>query len=213
MADIFQEVEEDLKRERVELLWKKYGKWVIAAAVAVVLATAGFQLWNNYQQTVRSEKSAQFSQAFELSEAGKLDEAKTALAELAASDDGYGTLARFEQARILAEQGDIASAVALWDQIAASSPPIERLQDVASLLAVMHLVETGDVADVKKRLALLVVPGAAFRYSAIELQALVALREDDHTSARSFFQQLVDAPDAPGGIQSRAAQILETLAE
>ena len=56
MADIFQEIEEDLKRERVEVLWEKYGNWVIGAAVAIVLATAGIKGWGSYQQSVQSEK-------------------------------------------------------------------------------------------------------------------------------------------------------------
>ncbi len=213
MADIFQEIEEDLKRERVEVLWKKYGNWVIGAAVAVVAVTAGIQGWGSYQKSVQSEKSEVFATAFELSEAGKTDEAHSKLVSLADKDDGYGTLARFEQARILSDKGDKAAAVKIWDDIAESNPPIQKLKDVASLLSAMHLVEEGDVADVKQRLAKLSVAGAPFRYSAIELQALVALREGDNAAARTFFQQLADDTETPNGIRGRAAQILESLAE
>ncbi|MEH6632712.1 MAG: tetratricopeptide repeat protein [Halopseudomonas aestusnigri] len=213
MADIFQEIEEDLKRERVEVLWKKYGNWVIGAAVAVVAVTAGIQGWGSYQKSVQSEKSVIFAAAFELSEAGKTDEAHSKLVSLADKDDGYGTLARFEQARILSDKGDKAAAIKIWDDIAESNPPIQKLKDVASLLSAMHLVEEGDVADVKLRLAKLSVAGAPFRYSAIELQALVALREGDNAAARTFFQQLADDTETPNGIRGRAAQILESLAE
>ncbi|OUS18422.1 hypothetical protein A9Q97_01055 [Rhodospirillales bacterium 47_12_T64] len=213
MADIFQEIEEDLKRERVEVLWKKYGNWVIGAAVAIVLATAGIKGWGSYQQSVQSEKSETFAAAFELSEAGKTDEAQTKLESLSSEDDGYGTLARFEQARMLSDKGDTSAAVKIWDDIAKSDPPIQKLKDVASLLAAMHLVEDGDITDVKQRLASLSVAGAPFRFSALELQALVALREGDNAAARAFFQQLADDTEAPNGIRGRAVQILESLAE
>lgn len=213
MADIFQEVEEDLKRERVEVLWKKYGKWAIGAAVIVVAATAGFQGWESYKSTVQAEKSATFASALELIQDGKEGEATAKLTSLAQTDDGYGTLARFEQARLLAEAGDTVAAVKIWDEVAASSPPLSTLKDVAALLAAMHLVEDGDIADVKQRLASLAVANGAFRYSAIELQAIVALREGDLTAARAFFQQLVDETDTPNGIKSRSSQILESLAE
>ncbi|WP_419902443.1 tetratricopeptide repeat protein [Kiloniella sp.] len=213
MADIFQEIEEDLKRERVEVLWKKYGNWVIGAAVAIVLATIGIKVWQNYQQSVQSEKSQTFAAAFALSEEGKKDEAHNKLVGLATEDDGYGTLARFEQARMLSDEGDSAAAIAIWDDIAKSDPPIQKLKDVASLLAAMHLVEQGDVADVKQRLANLSVAGAPFRSSAIELQALVALREGDNAAARTFFQQLADDTETPNGMRGRAVQILESLAE
>jgi len=213
VADIFQEIEEDLKRERVEVLWKKYGNWVIGAAVAIVLATAGIKGWGSYQQSVQSEKSETFAAAFELSEAGKTDEAQTKLESLSSEDDGYGTLARFEQARMLSDKGDTSAAVKIWDDIAKSDPPIQKLKDVASLLAAMHLVEDGDITDVKQRLASLSVAGAPFRFSALELQALVALREGDNAAARAFFQQLAEDTEAPNGIRGRAVQILESLAE
>ncbi len=213
MADIFQEVEEDLKRERVEVLWKKYGKWAIGAAVIVVAATAGFQGWESYKSTVQAEKSATFASALELIQDGKEGEATAKLTSLAQTDDGYGTLARFEQARLLAEAGDTVAAVKIWDEVAASSPPLSTLKDVAALLAAMHLVEDGDITDVKQRLASLAVANGAFRYSAIELQAIVALREGDPTAAKALFQQLVDETDTPNGIKSRSSQILESLAE
>ncbi|KLN60238.1 hypothetical protein WH96_13735 [Kiloniella spongiae] len=213
MADIFQEVEEDLKRERVEVLWKKYGKWAIGAAVLVVAATAGFQGWESYKSTVQAEKSATFASALELTQVGKVDEATARLTSLAEDDDGYGTLARFERARLLVESGDTAAAVQIWDEVAASNPPLTPLKDVAALLAAMHLVESGDIADVKQRLASLAVANGAFRYSAIELQAIVALREGDNSAAKTLFQQLVDEADTPNGIKSRSSQILESLAE
>ncbi|WP_085908651.1 tetratricopeptide repeat protein [Kiloniella majae] len=213
MADIFQEVEEDLKRERVEVLWKKYGKWAIGAAVLVVAATAGFQGWESYKSTVQAEKSATFASALELTQAGKADEATAKLASLAQDDDGYGTLARFERARLLAESGETAAAVEIWDEVAVSNPPLTALKDVAALLAAMHLVENGDITDVKQRLAGLAVANGAFRYSAIELQAMVALREGDIAAAKTLFQQLVDETDTPNGIKGRSSQILESLAE
>lgn len=44
MSDIFQEVEEDVRRERYEKLWKKYGNYIIALAVLIVAGVAAFQV-------------------------------------------------------------------------------------------------------------------------------------------------------------------------
>ena len=46
MSDIFQEVDEEVRRERLMQLWKRYGNFVIAAAVIVVLGVGG---WRGYQ--------------------------------------------------------------------------------------------------------------------------------------------------------------------
>ncbi|MEI9929239.1 MAG: hypothetical protein WDM89_01380 [Rhizomicrobium sp.] len=44
MSDIFHEVEEDVRRERFEKLWKQYGDYAVAALAVVILAIAGLQV-------------------------------------------------------------------------------------------------------------------------------------------------------------------------
>ena len=40
MSDIFREVEEDVRREKLEKFWKAYGDYVIALAAVIVVGTA-----------------------------------------------------------------------------------------------------------------------------------------------------------------------------
>ncbi|RMD61147.1 MAG: hypothetical protein D6826_10685, partial [Alphaproteobacteria bacterium] len=63
MADIFKEVDEELRRESLEKIWKKYGAWIIAAAVALILAVAGYQAWQAYDLNRRQKLSEQFEAA------------------------------------------------------------------------------------------------------------------------------------------------------
>ena len=39
MADIFQEVDEEVRREQLKKLWERYGNFIIAACVLVVVGT------------------------------------------------------------------------------------------------------------------------------------------------------------------------------
>ena len=57
MADIFDEIDEDLKRDQIQILWARYGKIVMAVVVVIVLLVAlrqGYAAW----QTSQSEASA-----------------------------------------------------------------------------------------------------------------------------------------------------------
>ena len=83
MADIFKEVDEDLRRDQAAKVWKKYGAYVIGAAVALVLATAGFQAWRWWDVEQRSERSASYTAAVELLEQGTGEEAVAAFGSLA----------------------------------------------------------------------------------------------------------------------------------
>jgi len=70
MSDIFQEVEEDVRRERYEQLWKKYGNYMIAAAAVVVLAVGGYQAWKAYDLNQRQQISDRYQAAQALAVAG-----------------------------------------------------------------------------------------------------------------------------------------------
>ena len=52
MADIFDEVNEDLKRDQMQKLWSRFGKYIILAVSIVVLGVGGRQgyvTWQGHQ--------------------------------------------------------------------------------------------------------------------------------------------------------------------
>lgn len=212
MADIFQEVEDDLKKDRATAWWKRYGRYVIAAAVLIVAATAGYQAWIAYDLNQRSERSNAYAEAIALA-AGQADEAQALadLSELATGSDSYGMLAAFEEARLLAASDRRDEAVAIWDRIAAEQGGNESFGAVATLLSVMHQVDDGDVQSLRARLEPLAVTGNAFRPTATELLATLALRDGDKQTARDLFTELSDDLTAPAGIRARATQMIEAL--
>ena len=147
MADFFHEVEEDVKRERYEKLWKAYGKYFLAGVAAIVIGTAGTVFWRDYQTRQREAESERFTAALELARAGRNADAANAFSELAqAAGTGYRVLARFRAAAALIETGDSAGAVATYDSIAADDGAGAVLGDLARLLAAAALIETGDSA-------------------------------------------------------------------
>src|SRR5215813_3364606 len=99
VADIFQEVDEEVRREQLKKLWDRYGIFAIGAAVLLVLAVAG---WRGYEWWV-SKQAAQLGDAFvaavTLSDEGKHAEAEAAFANLAAQGTpGYRVLGRLSEA-------------------------------------------------------------------------------------------------------------------
>ena len=70
MTDIFREVEEDVRRERFEKLWKQYGDYAIALAAVIVIAIAGYKFWQRYEVQQRLKASSAFTAAQQLAESG-----------------------------------------------------------------------------------------------------------------------------------------------
>lgn len=209
MAEIFQEVDEDVRRERYEKLWKKYGSYLIGAVLGIILATVAGVGWQKYQTSQREAEGKRFAAALALAREGRSAEAANAFMALAAdAGAGYRVLARLQAAAALRAAGDVDGAVVAYDAVAADSGAGQALRDLAVLLAVQNLMDRAAPAELERRLEPLLAEGNSWRFSARELAALVALKSGDVTRAREGFAALADDPAAPAGVRARAAEML-----
>ena len=214
MGDIFREIDEELRQERYEKLWERYGRYIIGIAVSIVVVFAGWQAWIQYDRTQREAASAQYASALRLEAEGKNSEAASLFASLAAKGgDSYGALSRFHQAALKAKSGDLAGAGKAYQAIAADSSLEAGMRDAALLFSVSHEMDTAN-ADPKALLTRLepVVSGVGpWRHSARELAGLLSLKTGDSAGATAHFRKIADDLAAPGNMRSRAAQILSVI--
>jgi hypothetical protein len=212
VADIFQEVDEEMRREQLKKLWQRYGNLIIAACLLIIAGVGG---WRGYEwwQTKRSaEAGAAFEQAVMLAEAGKSQEAQAAFAKIAAGGShSYRVLARLREAAELART-DRPAAVKAYDAIAADSSVGQVIQDLATLRASFLQVDTASYGDTRARLEPLTGPDRTFRSTARELLALSAWKEGDFGAARQWTDTLTNDPQTPAGTRSRAQVLSELIA-
>ncbi|MGH7002261.1 MAG: tetratricopeptide repeat protein, partial [Stellaceae bacterium] len=71
MSDIFQEIDEELRRENFAKLWERYGKYVIALAVVIVVIVAAVVEWRQYQLSQRRAEGVRYAVALDLARQGK----------------------------------------------------------------------------------------------------------------------------------------------
>lgn len=212
MADLFQEIDEDLRRDRLNELWKRYGNYVAAAAALIVLGTAGVVGWREYRDRQNLAQADRFLKAMEQAESGDADAAKAAFGQLARDGGaGYATLARLQQAALLAKAGDGPGAAKLYEEIAADGRAEQALRDVAVLLLAQHTIDSADPAQLGQRLQPLVADKSPWRHTAMELQALLAKRAGDTARAKEIYTRLADDLSAPQGLRARATEMLAIL--
>jgi hypothetical protein len=211
LTDIFNEVDEAVRRERLEKLWQRYGTYIIAAAVLIVAAVGGWRAYEYYQAKQSAESGAAFEAAMSLVEAGKHQEAAEAFAKVAKDGtSGYRTLARLREAAEIAPR-DAKAAVAAFDALAADASIGQRFQDLAALRAGLLLADTAPLDEMRRRLEPIAAPGRTFRHSARELLALSAWRVNDMTAARRYAEQIIGDSEAPGSIRSRIEVLMAML--
>ncbi|HYH38555.1 MAG TPA: tetratricopeptide repeat protein [Azospirillum sp.] len=207
MSDIFQEVDEDLRRDRTTQFMKRYGGLLGTVAVLLVAATAGWQAWQGWKRSQAEAETGRLVSALSQAAAGPQKGIEALTAFSGSAPASLAVLARLNEAALRVEEGKTAEAVALYDSIAGNGSADAIYRDLATLLSVMHQMDGGDAAKLQTRLQPLTVDASPWRFSARELTALLAARSGDRERARSLFQQLADDSLAPSGVRSRAADL------
>lgn len=212
MADLFREIDEELRRDKALRFWREHGKYVLAAALAVVVAVGLAMGWRDWRQRERLADGARFAEAQGLVLAEKPAEAAAAFAQLASgAGGGYAMLARFEAAALKLRAGDAAGGLALYQGLANDSGLAKAYRDLALLLSVMHGVDEGEPAALIQRLVPLTAADNPWRFTALELNALLEQRAGNAEPAREIYKRLAEDALTPVPLRSRAGEMLAVL--
>ncbi|HEX2653860.1 MAG TPA: tetratricopeptide repeat protein [Xanthobacteraceae bacterium] len=208
MSDIFQEVDEEVRRERLKQLWDQYGGLALALALVIVALVGGWRGHQWWEAKKSAEAGSAFEAAVSLSEQGKHAEAEAAFAKIATeSPPGYKMLGRFREAAALAQR-DPQAAVKLYDVLAADSSIGQVLQDLAAVRAGLILVDTATYNDIVARLEPLTAKDRAFRHTAREVLALSAWKTGNTSATRHWFDMIVTDAETPAGTRSRVEMLM-----
>jgi hypothetical protein len=203
VSDIFREVDEEVRKEKLQQLWERHSGLIIALAALIVIAVGGWRVYEWWEAKKSAESGAAFEAAVSLADQDKHAEAQAAFARIAADGaSGYRTLARFREAAEFART-DQAAAVKAYDALAADSGLGRPLQDLAAVRAGLLLVDTAPLADLNARLEPLTAADRTFRHTARELLALAAWRAGDQAAAKRWFDMITTDADTPAGTRAR----------
>jgi hypothetical protein len=211
VSELFNEVDEDLRREQLKKLWDKYSIVVIAGAIMIIAGVGGWRGYSYLEAKKAAEAGAAFDRAADLSEQSKHAEAEAAFAKLAAeAPAGYRTLARL-RAAAEAVSRDPQAAVKLYDDIAADRSVGVAEQDLARIRAAGLLLETTPYDAMLARLEAAAAPTGTYRHSARELLALSAWRANDTTATRKWLDVIANDAETPASLRTRAEALQALL--
>jgi hypothetical protein len=211
VVDVFEEVEEELRSERMKRLartWLPVFGGVLLIALIAALAWWGWQSW----ETSKADKaSVAYDRGVELLEQGNAASARTAFEEAADVGNGaYKALALMQQAGIAITEANDEQALALLDEAAdAARDPI--LADNAALKAAFLVMDTAPLADVEARLTPLTGENRPYRVFAQEALALARIQHGQTQPARDALVQLQLGQDVPDQVRQRAQAAIEAI--
>ena len=211
MSELFDEVDEDVRRDQLKKLWERYSIYIVAGALLIIAAVGGWRGYQYLEAKKAAEAGAAFDKAVELSEQNKHAEAEAAFTDLAAkAPSGYRMLARLRAAAEIATR-DPKAAAKLYDDIAADRSVGATEQDLAKVRAAGLLLESASYPSMLQRLEPATAPAATFRHTARELLALSAWRANDTAAARQWLDMIASDGETPPSLRSRAEALQALL--
>lgn len=209
---LFREVDEEVRRDQFMKLWDRFGTYIIAVSLAVIIVVAGVKGWQYWQTRQAEAAGAAYHQALALVEDGKLDEARPIFADVAAEGhEGYAQLARLQLAGILAQQGKTDEAVATYDAVARDAAVDQELRDVARIRAGYLLAESASPEALQERLVALDAANSPWRNAAREILAAAHYRTGNYAEADRLMNEILADPQAPAAMRQRAEMMVQLL--
>jgi hypothetical protein len=207
VVDVFSEVDEQLRADRLRAFLRRAVPAFIAAlvlSVLVVLAVEGYRMY----RTAESAKASQiFQTALETAQGGDEAKAYDQLQPLAAGPGPYQALALMEQAGIRMDQNKPADAIVLFDKAAAASKSA-LISDAATLKSAYAQLDSAPLDKISGLLTPLTKADRPYHVQAREALALAKLGAGKAADAKSDLVALSLLQDTPDSARQRVQAII-----
>lgn len=208
----FREVDEGLRRDQVEGLFRRYGLILAGVVLLGLLAFGGYLWWQHDQQSKAGVEGEALTAALRDLGSGKGAAAQAALGKLAASPrPGYKAAARLALADIALDKRDLKGAVAGFKAIAEDEKIGRPFRDLALVRQTAAEFDTLPPAQVVARLKPLAQAGSPWFGSAGEMVAIAYLKMGKPELAGPLFAAIGKDKKAPATLRSRAIQMAEVM--
>lgn len=211
MSDIFTEVDEGIRQEKLGSLWKKWRPFVYGGVAALIIGVAVNEFVLKPQGEARREDRAlALENGIRALADARYEEAEAAFTRIMDDDPKLAPLAAHFLAQVKYEgSGDADGAATILTEVGGSQGgPYERL---ALLKSAYFKADALSLAELETTLGSLATDESALGALARELIAAKAFEAGDNARARTEYNRLRFDAYAPQGLARRAEIALATI--
>jgi hypothetical protein len=207
------EVDEEYRRDQVTQIVRRYGRWIIAGVVVLLVALAGYLFWRNHSEQAAGTRGEAYDLALRDIEQNQPDKANGELDAIAkGGKDGFSAMARIAQANLLLRKNDTKGAAAKFAEVANDKGVEQPFRDLALLRQTSVEFDGLQPQVVIDRLKPLTDPNSPWLGSAGELVASAYLKAGNRAAAGQMYAQVAKGGDkVPDSIRQRAVQLAGVL--
>ncbi|MFC2969131.1 tetratricopeptide repeat protein [Acidimangrovimonas pyrenivorans] len=202
-----EEVTEEVRRDQLFAMFRKYG-WIAVLAVVLLVGGAAWKEWQAAR--VRAAAEAFGDSVLAAQDANDAAAREKALSAVAAKG-GQAAVVDLLTATAAQDAGDSKTALAKLDAVAADDTLPIAYRDLAVLKKVLIAGDEMQPDARKAALEPLSQPGRPYRPLALEQIALLAVAAGDSKSAIDQFNEILQDSDVTPGLRRRATQMIVAL--
>jgi hypothetical protein len=200
-----EEVTEEVRRDRLFALFRKYG-WI---GGLLVVALVGGTIWTEWTRARAEARAQAFGDAvIDALDLGSPEERRAALAAIPADGEQAALLQL-----ILASDPDEdrAATLAALDRVVADTTLGPIYRDLAQLRRVLVAGQSMPLAERRSALEGISAAGRPYRTLALELLAYLMVEEGQVDQAIAAMSALMQDQEAPGPMRARLGQMITAL--
>jgi hypothetical protein len=204
-----EEVTEEVRRDRLFAMFRKYG-WI---AVVLVLAIVGGAAYTEWQKASHAAEAKAFGDSVLTALDENSPEARRiALANAASSAGGNPDRLAIQKLLLASDPvDDKPGTLAALDAVINDAAVPQIYRDLAVLRRVILAGSEMDLSARRAALDPLAVPGRPFRTLALEQMAYLSVEAGEIEAAITQLRALSTDQEAPAGLRQRAGQMIEAL--
>lgn len=206
------EVDEELRREQIQEMWRRYGQWVAGAVILLLAAFAAFLWWRAHSQKVAERHGEEMAAAIADIQAGRKTAAGQKLdALIGTGAKGYATAALFTKADLAADKGDNKAAAAIYAGIAADKGVAQPFRDIALIRQTLVEYDSLKPQAVIDRMKPLANEDNPFFGTAGELTAAALIQANRPAEAGRLLAAVAGDSRTPASLRARAGRLATSL--
>ena len=212
-SEVFlREVDENLRRDRMQGFARRFGGWIVTAIIAFLAAVGGWIYWQNLQTKKTAEQSEELAKIYTDIGTAREPTVPKRLDTLAAEgNDVVKATAMFLRAALALQGNDRATATTTLHKIVDDDGLPQVYRDAATVRVTALEFDQLKPEQVIARLEPMTKPGEPWYGTAGEMTAMALLKQGKKAEAGRLFAAVAADKQVPETIRSRAVQIAGTL--
>ena len=209
MSDVLRQIDEDLRKDRILSLWKKYGIYIIVFILLIISSVIGYQI--NKSLNI-SNNQKQVENYLIASNLPSENEIVSSLSNIENSSNTFMRgLIRLKMANALMSQGKKEQSQAILIELMRDREINKILNDAAGYFYLMSNLNEITKDEISVYFSDSQIDNSAFKYLFLELFALHDLFSGDYEQTKNTFQEIINDPEAPSEIIIRSEKFLESI--